>query len=739
MYRTDLPNDALRNHHHHQHQHHHHHHHQSDAARHENQRPPPPPQQQQVQPKQEHKQQQQQQLPYPVEGPVNPQLSKADIANSSSAVSSIAPTPPYPTIPYPGFIDYHSTNISTGSLSQINQRDEIYTLGAMKKSNTYSSIGSFESIPNAPRSSSNPNQPSLPPKIPLDQADYHRNNSMQSSYSLDSGSTIESFHTSSSKTAKEPETIRSFEDVPQIPPPPYEDSNYGNSSHAHGATGLSNAKSEKLLPQMTKQLDRLSDELQQFQIDTGSPSRVQDPNLVQQSRVEQPIRRKPPPPTEVPVQQEQQHQGQQAQQPPHQQPSSQRGAPQQIPQQPQPAQQVQPTSPVYSDEISIENFNRIKDYAIEDFRKGQFSAEAQIDWIKTMFQYASNQSFLQQYNINGEKLTRLLSSNEVKKNEQIFVKQAIKLLKKVVHVTKDPDAQYIIACLYSNSPNIKVPFSNVMDKDYSKAFDYYAKSATQGHPLAMYRLGVSYEIGIGTSKNEKKAMDCFIRSAEFGSVASMFKLGMIYSRGILNVERSASKSLKWLNRAAELASPENPHSLFELAKYYEYDFPFLKSETLTQSDAQFLRELQSMGLIKDERVALQYYKEAAKLSYPPAQCKLGWCYEYGKLGNMIDAKRSIGWYSRAAKQGNFTAEMALSGWYLTGAKGILEANDKEAFLWARKAAESGFDKAEYALGYYYEVGLGCTADFELSKKFYLKAATQGHEKAITKLKEMRGR
>ncbi len=355
-----------------------------------------------------------------------------------------------------------------------------------------------------------------------------------------------------------------------------------------------------------------------------------------------------------------------------------------------------------------------------------------------MLQYACDEQFMKECNINGEKLTRTLSPNDVKKNEQIFIKQAIKLLKKVVHVTKDPDAQYIVACLYSNSPSIKVPYPAILEKDYAKSFDYYTKAANQGHPLAMYRLGVSYEIGIGTSQNDKKAMECFIRSAEFGCVASMFKLGMIYSRGALKVPRSASKSLNWLNKAAELASKENPHSLFELAKYHEYDFPFLKNETLTQSDANFLKELQSLGLNKDERVALQYYKEAAKLLYAPAQCKLGWCYEYGKLGCVIDPRRSIGWYSRAAKQGNFIAEMALSGWYLTGASGVLEPNDKEAFLWARKSAESGFVKAEYALGYYYEVGLGCQADLELSRKFYLKAATQGHDKAIAKLREMRG-
>ncbi|CCH42933.1 Activator of C kinase protein 1 [Wickerhamomyces ciferrii] len=642
--------------------------------------------------------------------------------------------PPYPTVPYPGFIDYHTTNLSTGSLTHINQRADSSVpqiASSMKNSTTVSSFASFESIPKAPN-----RQPSLPPKIPLDQSDYIRNNSIQSSYSIESNSTYNSSHTSSSnKYNTEPETIRSFEEEQDnMPPPPsYDDvtqspnpNNYPNEKQSQPQT------SSKPKLKMSQQLDRLSDELQQFQVDGGlitSPSRVHAPETLSS-----------------PVDKVEQHQAMRRKAPPqepiikNQGPAQIQSPPRNLPQQQNiPQESLNSNIPTYSDEISPINFNKIKDYAIADFKNGNFTALPQLNWIKTMFQYSSDSEFMREYNINGERLTRPLSPNEVKKNEQIFVKQAVKLLKKVVHVTKDPEAQYITACLYSNSPSIKVPYPTILDKNFDKSFEYYLKSANQGHEKAMYRLGVTYEIGLGTQQNDSKALECFIRSAEFGSVSSMFKLGMIYSRGALNSERSASRSLYWLNRAAELATLENPHSLFELAKYYEYDFTFLKNETLTQSDAKFLKELQTLNINKDERVALQYYKEAAKLTYAPAQCKLGWCYEYGKLGCTIDPRRSIGWYSRAAKQGSFAAEMALSGWYLTGAKGILEPNDKEAFLWARKSAESGFDKAEYALGYYYEVGLGVQADPELSRKFYLKAATQGHDKAIAKLREGRSR
>lgn len=68
------------------------------------------------------------------------------------------------------------------------------------------------------------------------------------------------------------------------------------------------------------------------------------------------------------------------------------------------------------------------------------------------------------------------------------------------------------------------------------------------------------------------------------------------------------------------------------------------------------------------------------------------------------------------------SELGLSGWYLTGAEGVLQQNDTEAYLWARKAAQAGLAKAEYAMGYFTEVGIGAPADMEGAKRWYWKAA-----------------
>ena len=92
----------------------------------------------------------------------------------------------------------------------------------------------------------------------------------------------------------------------------------------------------------------------------------------------------------------------------------------------------------------------------------------------------------------------------------------------------------------------------------------------------------------------------------------------------------------------------------------------------------------------------------------------------------MDPRQSIAWYSKAAVQEEHQSELALSGWYLTGSEGVLQQSDTEAYLWARKAAQAGLAKAEYAMGYFTEVGIGAPANLDDAKRWYWRAACQSH-------------
>lgn len=128
------------------------------------------------------------------------------------------------------------------------------------------------------------------------------------------------------------------------------------------------------------------------------------------------------------------------------------------------------------------------------------------------------------------------------------------------------------------------------------------------------------------------------------------------------------------------------------------------------------------GVEKDEAYSKQLFTQAADLGYKFSQYRLGSAYEYGLIGCPVDPRQSIAWYSKAAVQEEHQSELALSGWYLTGSEGILQQSDTEAYLWARKAAQAGLAKAEYAMGYFTEVGIGGPANLEDAKRWYWRAA-----------------
>jgi len=145
-------------------------------------------------------------------------------------------------------------------------------------------------------------------------------------------------------------------------------------------------------------------------------------------------------------------------------------------------------------------------------------------------------------------------------------------------------------------------------------------------------------------------------------------------------------------------------------------------------------------VVPDINYARELFLRAAELGYAASQFRMGCGYEYGTLGCPVDPRKSITWYSKAAMKGNprvcdrterakltevgdHEAQLALSGWYLTGSEGIIQQSDAEAYLWARKAAEHGLAKAEYALGYYTEVGIGVAPNIDEAKRWYYKAAS----------------
>jgi TPR repeat protein len=301
----------------------------------------------------------------------------------------------------------------------------------------------------------------------------------------------------------------------------------------------------------------------------------------------------------------------------------------------------------------------------------------------------------------SEVLVPLIADQKARaKAREKYIMDAFKLLKKLVSM-QNPEAMFYLADCYGRG-------ALGLEVDNKEAFTLYQSAAKAGHAAGAYRTAVCCELGNdeggGTRKDPLKAIQWYKRAATLGDTPAMYKMGMIQLKGLLGQPRNPREAVGWLKRAAERADAENPHALHELGLLYEQP-----------QDAE-------SSVVRDEAYSFQLFNQAADLGYKFSQFRLGAAYEYGLFNCPIDPRQSIMWYSRAAAQEEHQSELALSGWYLTGSEGVLQQSDTEAYLWARKAAMAGLAKAEYAMGYFTEVGIGAPAALEDAKRWYWRAA-----------------
>lgn len=120
--------------------------------------------------------------------------------------------------------------------------------------------------------------------------------------------------------------------------------------------------------------------------------------------------------------------------------------------------------------------------------------------------------------------------------------------------------------------------------------------------------------------------------------------------------------------------------------------------------------------------ARKHLERAAYLNFSPAQYKLGHAYEFAESPFPFDALLSVQYYSLASQQGETEADMALSKWFLCGAEGAFEKDEALAFTFAEKAARKGLPSAEFAMGYYAEVGVGGPKDVEVARRWYKRVS-----------------
>ena len=182
------------------------------------------------------------------------------------------------------------------------------------------------------------------------------------------------------------------------------------------------------------------------------------------------------------------------------------------------------------------------------------------------------------------------------------------------------EAYYLLAKKYLDG--------GAIEKNEKRAFELLKKSASYGHTLAIYNLGICYKTAKGTEKSINKAMECFEKIEKDMPSESYYQLGSIYdSLGGRENEQQAVKSYRIS------AERGNDKAMTNLGIHYYY----------------------GTGVARSYDEAVKWYLRASEKGNSFAQYNLGRCYYMGN-GVKKDLERSREWFEKSAKGGNKKAK-----------------------------------------------------------------------------------
>jgi len=272
-------------------------------------------------------------------------------------------------------------------------------------------------------------------------------------------------------------------------------------------------------------------------------------------------------------------------------------------------------------------------------------------------------------------------------------------------------------------------FPTVFPPSPRDAFRDFEAAARAGYAPAWFKLGRDYE-SVG---DIARARDCFERGVRNGVGSCFYRLGMAHLQGQLGIAPpNPQTAIGLLQRAAVLATVDVPQPAYVYALLLLGEFP--TASVPPQVVAQLIPVGSSAAL-----ESRKYLERAAYLNFASAQSKLGHAYEYATPPFGFDPLMSVQYYSLASQAGELEADMALSKWFLCGApgEGGFDKDEALAVVFAEKAARRGFASAEFAMGYYAEVGVGGLGpNLTEARKWYQKAARGGNEDAKARLREL---
>lgn len=210
--------------------------------------------------------------------------------------------------------------------------------------------------------------------------------------------------------------------------------------------------------------------------------------------------------------------------------------------------------------------------------------------------------------------------------------------------------------------------------------------AQSGDTDAQFFLGFLHICGIYVEHDVQKGLTLLVNAAKKGNTEAKSVLGGLYVSGYFG-EEYAEQGLKLVEEAAAAGAPGARYSLCMIylseGKYEEADALY---EQLMASNDPRLQDMIS--------VVSESFLQTAEQGDPMAQMTVAFMHLFGIFGFEEDGAKAFKWIKRAADAGQPYAIFALGGFYEEGIG--TPVNKEKALEYYKKAADAGVPDAQEA-------------------------------------------
>lgn len=307
------------------------------------------------------------------------------------------------------------------------------------------------------------------------------------------------------------------------------------------------------------------------------------------------------------------------------------------------------------------------------------------------------------------------------------------------------DQQQQQLAAWQNEPEIVELIDNparlrLESRDFRECFYWANRSSQIGSAAGTYQLARCYEQGLGVAVCFDQAVKFYEEAARIGSAAAQFSLACIYC---------ATESKKDMKRAHDLlekaAEAGYTPAMVSLATLYTLQskchiklveggpvdrFRYIFKTSLLKKRDQLLIT-QSMN-DEDLKIAMKWWRRAAKRHSTQAQYELALCYRDGR-GTAVDVAKALFWMRNAAQAGLAEAQLELGVLLVQnlpvgggGAKATTIEHDNESFYWILRAAKNGLPEAQIELAQLFVEGKYVHQNTSTAFYWFKRAAKAGH-------------